>query len=321
MYWLGIDGGGTKTEFLLADENGNILARERIGSISYKQVGIECCVLMLKNTVERLREKTTQSDKADIFTCCALPNFGESIESDGLLKEKIEKEMGNYHMYLVNDCEVGWAGSLGLEPGINLVAGTGAIAYGMDERGNSARAGGWNDDFSDEGSCAWLGRKTIELFSRESDGRDESGALLSVVRNYFGLENDFEIIDIYERKYQNNRTQRADLQRLLLQAARRGDKRAARLYRKAAGELAEIVLAVYYKLNFTGNSDVMVSYSGGLFHAGTYIMEPLIRLLEPYPIRVMEPLFSPVHGAVLEAALHWGGKDVAERLKQRWIKS
>ena len=70
----------------------------------------------------------------------------------------------------------GWAGALAGEDGINIVAGTGSIAYG-EYRGRSARAGGWGELFSDEGSAYWLAREGLRLFSRMSDGRAPRGAL------------------------------------------------------------------------------------------------------------------------------------------------
>ena len=33
-----------------------------------------------------------------------------------------------------------------------------------------------DDGFSDEGSCYWLGKKALELFSKESDGRVKKGS-------------------------------------------------------------------------------------------------------------------------------------------------
>ena len=71
-------------------------------------------------------------------------------------------------MKIVNDSVVGWAGSLGLSSGINLVAGTGSIAYGRNDAGEEARAGGWDERFSDEGSCYWLGMKSLELFQKKA---------------------------------------------------------------------------------------------------------------------------------------------------------
>ena len=104
-------------------------------------------------------------------------------------------------MKIVNDSAAGWAGSLGLEEGINLVAGTGSIAYGQNKFGTEARAGGWDDGFSDEGSCYWLGKKALELFSKESDGRVKKGKLLEIFRYNFNLKNDFDLIDIFDEVY------------------------------------------------------------------------------------------------------------------------
>lgn len=319
MYWLGIDGGGTKTEYILSDEKGNILARKRTGTISYKQIGKENCICMIKSAMEELVESILPDRSTELYTCCALPNYGESREADGFLKERIETILADYHMYLVNDCQVGWAGSLGLEAGINLVAGTGAIAYGQDEEQNSVRAGGWNDEFSDEGSCAWLGKKTMEVFSKESDGRAEPGPLLQIVREKFSLTEDMDIVDIYEAQYQNDRTRKADLQRLLLKAAEQGDRNAVKIYEEAARELSLTVLAVFRKLKFRTVAEVQVSYSGGLFHAGRYILDPLRRELSSYPIQLTEPLFTPAYGAVLLSASHWGDAELTERLKAKWL--
>lgn len=320
MYWLGIDGGGTKTEYILSDEEGNILAEKKTGTISYKQVGKENCVHMIKSSIEELVDRVLPGRDAQIRTCCALPNYGESRESDEFLRARIGEVLGEYHMYLVNDCQVGWSGSLGLGPGINLVAGTGAIAYGQDDEGNFARAGGWNDDFSDEGSCGWLGRKTMELFAKESDGRIGPGALLEIVRDHFSLAEDMDIVDIYEAQYQNDRTRRAGLQRLLLRAAEQGDENAARTYEAAAEELALIVLAVLGKLRFGTGTKVRVSYSGGLFHAGKYVLEPLQKALSSSPVQLVRPLFSPARGAVLLAASYWGDEKMADGLKEKWIE-
>lgn len=100
--------------------------------------------------------------------------------------------------------------------------------------------------------------------------------------------------------YKNNRTKTAELQKLLLQVAMQGDEEAIRLYEAAAEELALIIGAVYRKLEFSG--DTIVSYSGGLFHAGDFILKPLVRKLEENGICLCPPKYSPVQGAALLAA-------------------
>ena len=96
----------------------------------------------------------------------------------------------------------------------------------------------------------------MELFSKESDGRVKKGKLLEIFRYNFNLKNDFDLIDIFDEVYKNNRTKTAELQKLLLQAAMQGDEEAIRLYEAAAEELALIIGAVYRKLEFSGDTIV-----------------------------------------------------------------
>ena len=175
MYFLGIDGGGTKTDFLLLDENGKTIAQRKIGTISYKHVGMDYVTELLRENINQIL------DGNDAYICLAFPNWGESRVNDERFLCRIDK-ITDRPMKIVNDSAAGWAGSLGLEEGINLVAGTGSIAYGQNKFGTEARAGGWDDGFSDEGSCYWLGKKALELFSKESDGRVKKGKLLEIFR-------------------------------------------------------------------------------------------------------------------------------------------
>lgn len=306
MYFLGIDGGGTKTEFLMVNEIGDLVSQKRSGTISYRQIGLTACIRMLRDEISSM----TDGIEDEVGICLAFPNWGESKQNDAFFTSKLS-EISHYPIWVVNDSAAGWAGSLALKPGINLVAGTGSIAYGRKEDGSSARCGGWIDEFSDEGSCFWLGKKTLELFSKESDGRAEKGSLLTLMREYFQLESDMDLIDIFENTLRNNRTKIADLQKILLQAAADGDMAAQKLYQEAAEELALIVSAVYDKLEFEGI--VPVSYSGGLFHAEDLVLKPLQKNLAGKKVRLQRPRFSPVQGAVLLAASHWGKKaSVAE---------
>jgi len=81
-----------------------------------------------------------------------IPCYGESEDGDIELEKEIQTAFPGIPVYITNDVEVGWAGSLGLTPGVNVVAGTGSIAFGKDESGKTARCGGWSEFFSDEGS-------------------------------------------------------------------------------------------------------------------------------------------------------------------------
>ena len=230
--------------------------------------------------------------------CYGMPSFGEGGAADETAVARIREALAPYPLHVVNDVEVGWAGSMALAPGVNIVAGTGSIAYGRDEAGNSARSGGWMEFFSDEGSGYWLGRRAFQLFAKQSDGRVPRGRLHALMKARLGLEDDYELNNLVRDVYAPSREKTASIQRILLEAAREGDASAVRLYEEAARELAENVNAVLRQLRL-GDTPA-VSYSGGIFETGDLILKPFRAALDA-SVRVMKPVWGPAEGALLLA--------------------
>ena len=294
-YYIGIDGGATKTAFCAASiESPELRYIETSGS-SWREKGITEVAQMLRKTVADFMGK----DKKNIDgIAIGLPCYGESIEGDRHLKQAINDAFPSVPVYLTNDVEVAWAGSMALTPGINVISGTGAIAFGKDIHGKTARSGGWCEFFSDEGSCYWVGRKVMELYSKQSDGRMPRDELYTIVNREFNLENDFSFIDLMYSEYIHNRKQVASLQLLAKKAAIAGSPSAKALYGEAVKELLLLVTAIRNQLDFNGKPWA-VSYSGGLFKAGELVLPQFFREIENAGGKVSQPRFTPVEGAVL----------------------
>ena len=298
-YYIGIDGGGSKTVFAISDESGKILGTALAGSAFYKQIGEEGVIDLLRNGVAEVC-RFAEGDATDIASVCfGMPAWGESPVNDKIIEEKILSTFPEWNIHIVNDCEVGWAGSLELYPGINIVAGTGSIAFGKNEEGVTARCGGWSEWFGDEGSGYWLGVKCVQLFSRQSDGRDERGPLYEIVRKELNLSVDEEIIDLFEQEYLHKRDKIASLQKMLLEAANEGDVYAIDAYAQAAKELYDIVCGVKKKI--FADKNCLVSCSGGIFKTGDVIRKPFMKLLEGDGMELTESKAEPYVGAVLLA--------------------
>ena len=215
------------------------------------------------------------------------------------LESAVRQEFADINIYFTNDVEVGWAGSMAIEPGINVVSGTGSIAFGKDDSGKSVRCGGWSEFFSDEGSCYWMGRKVLELFSKQADGRIEKDALYDIVCQAFGLQSDMDIIDIVHDKYMPSREQVAGLQILAKEAALAGSPSVVKLYQEAVSELCMLIDAVYNQLDFA--KQFLVSYTGGLFKAGEFVLPQFSREIERMGGRLIAPRLKPEEGAILLA--------------------
>lgn len=298
-YYIGIDGGGSKTVLCIADENGYILGTVKEGSASYKQLGISGLIELLQQGISEVCG-LAEGNSTKIAACCfGMPNYGESQISDKEILQLIGETFNEYPFYVVNDCEVGWAASLLLQPGINIVAGTGTIAYGRNKNGKTARCGGWSEWFSDEGSGRWLGLKCVQLFSKQADGRLEQGPLYHLVRESLGIKQDEDIIDLFETEYIPYRDRVALLQPILLKAAREGDSSAINAYHEAVDELIEIAKGV--KKQLFREETCLAACSGGIFKIHDLIKEPFMKKAEAEDMIPVNKELEPYVGAVLLA--------------------
>jgi N-acetylglucosamine kinase-like BadF-type ATPase len=299
---LGVDGGGSKTAFLLIDDAGRVLASHTEGPAYYLQIGLDEMRAMLARGIGATLQVAGVSPADLDFAFIALPAYGEDSQLLPALDSAATPLLSPRQYRCGNDAVCGWAGALACQDGINIVAGTGSIAYGEFD-GRTARAGGWGELFSDEGSAHWVAREGLSLFSRMSDGRAPRGALYDIFRQHFGLTADLDLCAaIYG---QGARSDVASLAKLVADAALIGDTLAAGVFGAAADELAQIVAAVQRGLEIPAGVPVTVSYSGGLFQQRELLLEPLQRRLADAgraTHRFVEPRLPPVAGAAMYAA-------------------
>lgn len=306
-WYIGIDGGGTKTEFLLRRENGTVLGRIRKGSADYREIGLDGVGEMVCRGIQELLAEYGKQPEDICCACMGMPNFSEIPENDAYIKKWLEKHWTKFPIYLVNDVLVGWAGALALKPGIHLVAGTGAIAIGVKNPHQYIRCGGWHNRFSDEGSGYWLGIETMRLFTKEADGRRAKGALYELIKAEFEITEDTEdmkVVDIWEKEYLPYRDRTASLQLILKKAAEQGDLAAKELYWEAGKELAEMVRSLYSRMPSL-SSPVLVSKSGGVFRATELLWESLKEYTGDLSICWQEPAYEPAEGAAILAQEFW----------------
>ena len=223
MYFFGVDGGGTKTEFLIIDENGKMLARNLQPTSHYKQTSFSNFKHVIESGVTDVCKQLNISIKDLTYSFIGIPGYGEIVEDIPKLEKIVFEIINSNNFKCGNDSEVAWAGSLACQPGINLVAGTGSIGFGHDKNNNIARTGGWGDLIGDEGSAHWLSLKMLEIFTKQSDGRLEKTALYNIVSDKLSLKEDFDILDLVLNKYERKRDKIASLAYLVYEAAKVGD--------------------------------------------------------------------------------------------------
>jgi N-acetylglucosamine kinase-like BadF-type ATPase len=316
--FLGVDGGGTKTAFALIDSAGRVLARHQESSAYYIEVGMADVAAMLTRGCDALfaAAGATASDVG--FAFFGLPAYGEDRNVQPQLDALPRAVLGHDRYLCGNDMVCSWAGALACTDGISVIAGTGSMAYG-EFAGRRARAGGWGELFSDEGSAHWIARAGLGLFSRMSDGRAPRGPLHQLVRERLALDQDLDLCQVVYGDLKGERSRIAALSRLVSEAAAQGDSQAQAIINAAAAELAALVDAVRGALEVADYQPVAVSYTGGLFGDDGPLHKPFAMALAARgaAYRLAPPRLAPVLGAALYAARSAGtplGASALERL-------
>lgn len=312
-YYIGIDGGGSKTRFCCISESGETLSECVSAGTYYRQRGAEA---VIETIVDGIKTVTGGLDGELVAVSFGMPGYGEALPGDDVFLSALQASLAPTPLFAANDVAMAFNGAFAGGTGIMLVAGTGSMAWGRDETGRERRCGGWSELFGDEGSGYWVGRKAIELFSKESDGRIPKTAFYSIFRNSMGIcenEDDLSLVSGMEALFQS-RAKVASVHRLLLEAAMSGDEAAAAVYAQAVEELFLIVSGMIRNMSFAGV--VPVSYVGGMFNCDTLITGPLKKRLQSLcQIDFCPPMLGPCQGAVLYAAERLGNTEVYRRLR------
>lgn len=301
MYYLGIDGGGTKTAFTLIDEHKKIIYQNRHKGAFYFQTGFNGLKKLIMGGIKECISQANIQVKDIAYIFIGLPGYGEVAADQPKIKKAIAEIMGDAAYRIGNDVEAGWAGSLACKAGIHLVAGTGAIAFGMDDNSHKARSSGWNHIFGDEGSAYWIAIQGLQSYSKQKDGRINKTAIMDIFDHELGLKHPFDIIGLVHDTYNGDRDKIAGLAKLVTLAAKQGDKQALEIFKKAAYEYYLMVQSIVNQLQF--HDIISISYSGGVFNAQKYILPHLEQYLKNYRInaKLCTPQFGPEYGAALYA--------------------
>ncbi|MBO3085227.1 N-acetylglucosamine kinase [Cellulomonas fengjieae] len=312
--YLGVDGGGTKTAFCLLDEDGAVVAESLQPSLYYFAEGIELVERVLRAGVAEVCDAAGTTPDHLTSSFVGVPCYGEVSADLPTLDEIAGRVLGPGLHACGNDMVCGWAGSLGGADGINVVSGTGSIAYG-ERGGTSWRAGGWGELFGDEGSGYWVAIQGLNAFTRMSDGRLPAGPLLDAVRQALDLAADLDVVDIALNRWHGDRAKLASLSHAVARAAQDGDAVATSILRAAGRELGLLVDVVADALGYDAQDTVPVSYSGGMFTA-PLVLESFTASVRgsarAYELRL--PLLPPHVGAAVYAARLAGHRFDTEQL-------
>jgi N-acetylglucosamine kinase-like BadF-type ATPase len=305
-FYLGVDGGGSKTALALIDDTGGVVARATAPTSYYFNDGFD---VVEKALAQGVTDICTQAGiaPADIDAAFfGLPGYGEASGDIEQLDAVPAAVLGHDRYSCDNDMVCGWAGSLAGEDGINVISGTGSMTYG-ERQGVGHRVGGWGELFGDEGSAYWIATQGLNAFSRMSDGRLPHGPLLQLIKDRLQVAGDLDVVSLVIDTWKGNRSKIAALATTVCEAARTGDEASARILSAAADELVTLIETTRTLVGFTDQETVPVSYSGGMFSDDGF-RTLFVTALQGAPAKydLQRPRLDPALGAALYAAKHSG---------------
>lgn len=186
---VGIDGGGTKTQAMLMDENGKVLGSGLGGPSNYDDIGVEATTANIAGAVESACQASGIERRS--FDAAFLGLAGVVSPTDRNIIHTIATSLElapSERIQVDHDCRIALAGGLSGRPGMAQIAGTGASSYGRTSDGREWRSGGWGHLLSDEGSSYWFGIEAIKVALRCYDGRQAPSTLYNqVLHSMVGL--------------------------------------------------------------------------------------------------------------------------------------
>ena len=282
MRYLGIDGGGSKTSFLLVDEYYNEICHLHTGPSNYLSVGSEAARESISQGISQLSEQPT-------IVCAGFAGAGRP-DGVAFYREVLQSMVPDARIIVESDAFIASIGAIGIDPGVLLIAGTGSIVIGRDKDRAMFRVGGWGPYFGDEGSGFWIGREAVRAALRSIDAQTPNEFTLRVAAN-LGLKTVSEVVGAWA----GGKLGVPEIAGLFPDVVAMYPAEPARqILSDAASHLRTLVETASKR---TGIEDCRKSLSGSV--ASHPVMRELIGL------QFEEPRHSPEWGAVIWARQHF----------------
>ena len=282
---LGVEGGGTKTDWVLLDETGSVLREGQLPAANLKL-----------STDEQLLQlfKVLPADATDVGVFLA----GCLTDADrAQLRGLAESVWPSARVTVGGDRESGFATALGNGDGILVISGTGAVVHGR-KGGEVVKAGGWGQLLGDRGSGYDLSREALRQVMLDYDLTANLSPLARAILSELGLNELTQLVDWVNHA---EKRQIARLSPVVFRAAAGGDEAMRAAIEERARELALFTAAVANRLGL-GSPEVRL-FGGILAHEPDYEARYRHFLAEQLPgARVKLCTQSGAYGAAQLAA-------------------
>lgn len=305
-FFLALDVGGTKTDYVLADETSE-LARVRTGTIKRMRTDAQSATANLEQALTNLTAISGVSMNAITRTCIGTAGESVPLVADWLRQSITARVSGD--LILLGDVEIALDAAFRGSVGVLVLAGTGSNVAGRMSDGTLTTAGGWGPALADQGSGHRIGHEGLRAaFLAKDEGR--STLLLEAILEFWKLTSLDLLIEFA------NSHPAPDFSRLtevIFRSATTGDEVAASVLRREGEQLAWLVRLVIRRLQAPSatsfkepHSLPSIAFAGSIMEKVQPVRDALIAAVQKeFPaIQTLDGVIDPIAGAVWRARTH-----------------
>ena len=308
-YFLGVDGGGSKTTAVVFNEKGEFICSAYGESINYYSVGLETARLTMKSIIDNLSIKKFRSA---VIGMSALNKRASSEETERFCSDIIDSET----IIMDSDLFVALEAMDVSGECAAIISGTGSMAVCRNSDGSMSHTGGWGYILGDEGSGYTIGLSGIKAAIRASEDCDEDTALVKECLDYFSINNIYDLIDLfYEKKV--SRKKIAAFARLVSKCCENGDKVSEKIIKDEAKQLSQTALGLLKNKN----KDISIGLWGGVFQNNMFFRQKFTDIMLNNGFTDVKLIcFTPEIGAIF-AGYKDSGIEIVDIIKENITES
>ena len=297
MLDLTLDGGGTKLNAILFDEDYHVVRRARTSGVNHTQNGREAAAKSVTDCLDAVLPEGIM-EIGDVYAVF--------VGDARILRETLEKRVRIRRLIFLDEARAGLLAGAGYHTGLLALSGTGSDVFNI-HTDDSSFVGGLGPILGDQGSGAWIGLQAIRAVGRDVNGWGEKTSLTDTIFEKFHAAHD-RIFDIVWQFHSSPTpyAMAASLVPLVTEAAYAGDHVALEIFRSAGNVLAKQMIALLRR-DPVWDHDV-VTLCGGAWKSHPVMLESFERELhrEHPELRVQKPWFEHVVAGLMDKALASG---------------
>ena len=304
-YILGVDGGNTKTDYLLFDENGEFIDGHRSGTCSHEALkdSFEGTYRVMGQEIETLLSRNNIKVTDIIGAAFGLAGADVKDQKDKL--NEVIKKIGFKNFEMDNDGFLGLKAAAPSGYGVCSINGTGTVSVGIGEDGKHVQVGGVGYISGDEAGGAYLTRRTFQAVYDELYRMGPHTILTDEVLKILEISNKEEYLSKIIWLTDKRMIDRTKIIKLLFACANKKDQVASNILRVAGACMGQSIAGCINELNFTNEIPFILAGSVWANATAPDMFEGFKNEVEKYtkiPCKYIVLNTAPACGAVIWAA-------------------